>query len=104
MALAKEAELTLNEPSNSMKRPAKVLMPKSSDEVLVGREVWLKENEIGGMMIRQWIWMRLKGIVWFIAKNGKFMGWIGMTDEIRRKWCTGRAQVGGRSSLGNCLR
>ena len=85
MALAKEAELTLNEPEQFNETAGKGVNAKiDGDEVLVGREVWLKENEIGGIDDQAVDLDETQGYsLVYIAKNGKFMGWIGMTDEIR---------------------
>jgi Cd2+/Zn2+-exporting ATPase len=53
-------------------------------KIMVGREMWLNENEVTG---------DLKGSVdideatgfslVFVSRNGEFIGWVGMTDEIR---------------------
>ena len=54
------------------------------NKVLVGREVWLKENKIDGIDDQAVDLDETQGYsLVYIAKNGKFMGWIGMTDEIR---------------------
>jgi Cd2+/Zn2+-exporting ATPase len=85
MALAKEAELTLNEPEQFNETAGKGVNAKiDGDELLVGREVWLKENEIGGIDDQAVDLDETQGYsLVYIAKNGKFIGWIGMTDEIR---------------------
>jgi len=53
-------------------------------KIMVGREMWLSENDVSG---------DLKGSVdideaagfslVFVSRNGEFIGWVGMTDEIR---------------------
>nr|ADD93907.1 hypothetical protein [uncultured marine bacterium MedDCM-OCT-S08-C1605] len=60
----------MNEPEQFNETAGKGVNAKiDGDEVLVGREVWLKETKSAALMIRRWIWMRLKGIVWFTSQR-----------------------------------
>ncbi len=83
--LAAEVGLTLPEPVDFKEIAGKgVQATVEGDKIMVGREMWLNENEVTG---------DLKGSVdideaagfslVFVSRNGEFIGWVGMTDEIR---------------------
>ena len=85
MALAAEAGLELPDPKEFRETAGKgVQAVVEGDQVLVGREIWLNEHDVSG---------DLKGSVdideaagyslVFVSRNGQFIGWVGMTDEIR---------------------
>jgi Cd2+/Zn2+-exporting ATPase len=84
-ALAATAGLELSEPTDFKEIAGKgVQATVDGDKIMVGREMWLNENEVTG---------DLKGSVdideaagfslVFVSRNGEFIGWVGMTDEIR---------------------
>jgi Cd2+/Zn2+-exporting ATPase len=84
-ALAATAGLELSEPTDFKEIAGKgVQATVDGDKIMVGREMWLNENEVTG---------DLKGSVdideaagfslVFVSRNGEFIGWVGMTDKIR---------------------
>jgi len=83
--LAAKVGLKLPEPKDFKEIAGKgVQATVDGAKIMVGREMWLNENEVTG---------DLKGSVdideaagfslVFVSRNGKFIGWVGMTDEIR---------------------
>jgi Cd2+/Zn2+-exporting ATPase len=83
--LAAEVGLTLPEPTDFKEIAGKgVQATVDGAKIMVGREMWLNENEVTG---------DLKGSVdideaagfslVFVSRDGEFIGWVGMTDEIR---------------------
>ncbi|MDE2680385.1 MAG: cation-translocating P-type ATPase [Verrucomicrobiota bacterium] len=83
--LAATAGLELSEPTDFKEIAGKgVRATVDGDKIMVGREMWLTENDVTG---------DLKGSVdideaagfslVFVSRNGEFIGWVGMTDEIR---------------------
>ena len=83
--LAATAGLELSEPTDFKEIAGKgVRATVDGDKIMVGREMWLTENDVTG---------DLKGSVdideaagfslVLVSRNGEFIGWVGMTDEIR---------------------
>jgi Cd2+/Zn2+-exporting ATPase len=83
--LAAKVGLKLPEPKDFKEIAGKgVQATVDGAKIMVGREMWLNENEVTG---------DLKGSVdideaagfslVFVSRNGEFIGWVGMTDEIR---------------------
>jgi Cd2+/Zn2+-exporting ATPase len=53
-------------------------------EVLVGRAVWLEENEVAGDLHQSVDLDEAQGYsLVYVARDGEFIGWVGMTDEVR---------------------
>ncbi len=85
--LAATAGLELSEPTDFKEIAGKgVQATVDGAKIMVGREMWLTENDVIG---------DLKGSVdideaagfslVFVSRNGEFIGWVGMTDEIRHE-------------------
>ena len=99
MALAEKAELDLQEPKDFNETAGKgvrAVIKQSVEvdgeereqevEVLVGREVWLEENEVAGEIKGSVDLDETEGYsLVYVARDGQFMGWVGMTDEIREE-------------------
>ena len=55
-----------------------------SSEVLVGRAVWLEENNVAGDLHQSVDLDEAQGYsLVYVARDGEFIGWVGMTDEVR---------------------
>ena len=87
MTLASEAGLKLSEPENFNETAGKGVRAKvDGAEVLVGREMWLEENKISGDFKQSVDLDEAEGYsLVYVARDGKFIGWVGMTDEIREE-------------------
>ncbi len=86
-ALAAEAELELSDPEDFKETAGKgVEATVDGQKILVGREVWLKENEVSGDLTGSVDIDEAAGYsLVFVSRDGQFIGWVGMTDEIREE-------------------
>ena len=87
MTLADEAGLDLSEPEHFKETAGKGVRAKvNGAEVLVGRAVWLEENGIAGDFQESVDLDETEGYsLVYVARDGKFIGWVGMTDEVREE-------------------
>jgi len=87
MTLAGEAGLELSEPEDFNETAGKGVRAKvGGAEVLVGREMWLEENNIVGNFKQSVDLDEAEGYsLVYVARDGKFIGWVGMTDEVREE-------------------
>ena len=87
MTLASEAGLELSEPEDFNETAGKGVRAKvDGAEVLVGREMWLEENKISGNFKQSVDLDEAEGYsLVYVARDGKFIGWVGMTDEVREE-------------------
>ena len=87
MTLAAEAGLELSEPEDFNETAGKGVRAKvNGADVLVGREMWLEENKIGGDFKQSVDLDEAEGYsLVYVARDGEFMGWVGMTDEVREE-------------------
>ena len=99
MALAEEAELELSEPEDFNETAGKGVratikqtvgegddQKEISAEVLVGRAIWLEENEVAGDLKASVDLDETQGYsLVYVSRDGEFIGWVGMTDEIREE-------------------
>jgi Cd2+/Zn2+-exporting ATPase len=85
MTLATEAGVDLVEPKDFGETAGKgVKAQVDGQTVLVGRQIWLEENEVKGDIAGSVDLDETQGYsLIHIARNGEFIGWVGMTDEIR---------------------
>ena len=85
MTLAIEAGVDLVEPKDFGETAGKgVKAQVDGQTVLVGRQIWLEENEVKGDIAGSVDLDETQGYsLIHIARNGEFIGWVGMTDEIR---------------------
>ena len=85
MALAQEAGVDLVEPNDFGETAGKgVSAEVNGAKVLVGRQVWLEENEVAGDIAGSVDLDEAQGYsLVHVSRDGQFIGWVGMTDEIR---------------------
>jgi len=85
MALAQEAGVDLVEPKDFGETAGKgVSAEVDGAKVLVGRQVWLEENEVAGDIAGSVDLDEAQGYsLVHVSRDGQFIGWVGMTDEIR---------------------
>lgn len=83
--LAKEVGINPVDPSDFSETAGKGVKAKvNGNTVLVGRAQWLKDNGVSDDFMSTVDLNETEG--WslvFVAENGKFIGWIGMQDQIR---------------------
>ena len=83
--LAKEAEIELSEPSDFSETAGRGVSAKVENmAVIIGRSQWLKDNGVSGDFLNSVDLNEAEGFsVLFAARNGQFIGWIGLQDETR---------------------
>ena len=83
--LAKEAEIELSEPSDFSETAGRGVSAKVENmAVIIGRSQWLKDNGVSGDFLNSVDLNETEGFsVLFVARNGQFIGWIGLQDETR---------------------
>jgi Cd2+/Zn2+-exporting ATPase len=83
--VAKEANLLLSATDNFRETPGKgVTASVKSGKVIVGRSSFLKENNIDITAISDPGLQEEQGFsTLYVAKDGKYLGWIGMQDKTR---------------------
>ncbi|MEI6082967.1 MAG: cation-translocating P-type ATPase [Verrucomicrobiota bacterium] len=79
VALAKEANVPLTEPQNFREEPGQgVIANVTGGQVVSGRASWLKAN---GVTVDD---VDSEGSsVIFVAQNGRYLGWVGLQDQVR---------------------
>lgn len=99
MVLAEEAELELTKPVDFNETAGKGVRAtikqtvndngeekETTSEVLVGRAIWLEENEVNGDLKGSVDLDETQGYsLIYVSRDGEFIGWVGMTDEIREE-------------------
>ena len=85
LTLAKEAGVELIEPKDFKETAGKgVAASLEGQSVLVGRQVWLEENNVNGDIAQSVDLDETEGYsLVHVSRGGEFIGWVGMTDEIR---------------------
>jgi Cd2+/Zn2+-exporting ATPase len=83
--LAVEAGLKLSDPKDFKEIAGKgVQATVDGAKILVGREMWLNEIGVTGDLTGSVDIDEAAGYsLVFVSRNGEFIGWVGMTDEIR---------------------
>ncbi|MBO7107253.1 MAG: cadmium-translocating P-type ATPase, partial [Verrucomicrobia bacterium] len=83
--LAKEAEIELSEPSDFSETAGRGVSAKVDNmAVIIGRSQWLKDNGVSGDFLNSVDLNEAEGFsVLFVARDGQFIGWIGLQDETR---------------------
>ena len=79
VALAKEANLALVEPQDFREEPGQgVIATVTGTKVVSGRATWLQAH---GITVAE---VDTEGLsVIFVAQNGRYLGWIGLQDQVR---------------------
>ncbi len=85
VALAKEAEVTLSKPEDFREEPGQgVSATVDGQRLISGRASWLKSNGIGDAALERAEISEAEGYsVIFVAYGGKYLGWIGLQDQVR---------------------
>jgi len=85
MTLAKEAAVVLEEPEDFTEVAGIGVKAKvDGQSILVGRQVLLEENNVEGDITGAVDIDETQGYsLVHVSRDGKFIGWVGMTDEIR---------------------
>ncbi|HYE31173.1 MAG TPA: cation-translocating P-type ATPase [Methylomirabilota bacterium] len=83
--LASEAGVPLPEPANFVETAGRgVKASVDGSAVLVGREQWLKDNAVQGNFHEAVDLNEVEGYsLLYVARNGQFLGWIGLRDKTR---------------------
>ncbi|MFC1737655.1 heavy metal translocating P-type ATPase [Planctomycetota bacterium] len=83
--VAKEANLELPPPDNFQEHPGKgVTALVNSADIIVGRDTFLKENNIDMSNITEAEFHEEQGFsTLYVAKDSKCIGWIGLQDKTR---------------------
>ena len=83
--IAKEAKLSLHSPENFRETPGKgVTAVVNSAKIMVGRDTFLKENNINVHNVSDPALHEEQGFsTLYVAKDSKCIGWIGMQDKTR---------------------
>ena len=83
--LAGEAGVPLVEPKDFAETAGRGIKASvDGATILIGRAQWLKDNGVGEDLARAVDVNETEGFsLIFIAKNGKFIGWVGLQDETR---------------------
>lgn len=83
--LAGEAGVPLAEPKDFAETAGRGIKANvDGATILIGRAQWLKDNHVGEDFTKAVDVNETEGFsLIFIAKNGKFIGWVGLQDETR---------------------
>jgi len=83
--VAKEANLSLSMPENFQEVPGKgVTATVDSSEILIGRDTFLKENDVDVSNISDPALHEEQGFsTLYVAKDTKCIGWVGLQDKTR---------------------
>lgn len=84
-ALAEEAGLQLADPQDFTEVTGRGVKARVNGEwVLVGRELWMREQNVTGEYSSKVDVKEAEGYsLVFVSVGGKFIGWIGLTDQVR---------------------
>ncbi|WCJ59187.1 cation-translocating P-type ATPase [Fontisphaera persica] len=84
-ALAEEVNVPLAEPQNFAETAGRgVKAQVEGAEVLVGRAQWLQDHGLQGDFLKSVDLNETEGFsLIFVARQGRFLGWIGLRDETR---------------------
>jgi Cd2+/Zn2+-exporting ATPase len=83
--LADEAGVPLTEPKNFTETAGRGIKAEvDGATILVGRAQWLKDNGVGEDVMKSVDLNETEGFsLIFVAKGGKFIGWLGLQDQTR---------------------
>jgi Zn2+/Cd2+-exporting ATPase len=83
--LSEEAGVPLIEPQNFSETAGRGIKAQvEGSEIVIGRAQWLRDNGIEEDFMQTVDLNETEGFsLIFVAKDGKFVGWIGLRDEIR---------------------
>ncbi len=97
VALADEVDLNLAEPEDFTETAGKGVSARiNGATVLVGRQAWMEENDVGGDFEGSVDLDETQGYsLVFVARDGKYIGWIGMSDQTREEAAEAMAALKG---------
>ena len=83
--LAEEAGVPLVEPKNFVETAGRgISADVNGERILVGRAQWLKDNQVSEDFLKSADLNETEGVsLIFVARNGKFIGWLGLQDQTR---------------------
>jgi len=85
--LANEVDLELVEPEDFTETAGKGVSARiNGASVLVGRQAWMEENDVEGDFEGSVDLDETQGYsLVFVARDGKYIGWVGMSDQTREE-------------------
>jgi len=85
VALAEQAGVTLAEPKDFAETAGRgVKAMVNGATVIVGRAQWLRDNGLSDEFMAKVDLPEVEGFsLLFVAREGRFLGWLGLQDEIR---------------------
>ena len=83
--LAQEAGVPLLEPKNFAETPGRGIKAEvEGPTIVVGRAQWLKDNGVTDDVMKSVDLNETEGFsLIFVARNGRFIGWLGLQDQTR---------------------
>jgi len=83
--LAQDAGVPLSEPKNFAEAAGRgIKADVDSATIVVGRALWLKDSGVAEDVMKSVDLNETEGFsLIFVARNGKFIGWLGLQDETR---------------------
>lgn len=83
--LAQDASVSLAEPKNFAETAGRgIKADVDGATIVVGRAQWLKDSGVGEDVMKSVDLNETEGFsLIFVARNGKFIGWLGLQDETR---------------------
>jgi Cd2+/Zn2+-exporting ATPase len=83
--LAEEAGVPLVEPKHFAETAGRgITADVNGERILVGRAQWLKDNQVSEDFLKTADLNETEGVsLIFVARNGKFIGWLGLQDQTR---------------------
>ncbi len=83
--LAEEAGVPLVEPKHFAETAGRgITADVNGERILVGRAQWLKDNQVSEDLLKSPDLNETEGVsLIFVARNGRFIGWLGLQDQTR---------------------
>jgi len=83
--LADEAGVPLVEPKDFSEAPGRGIKARvDGAEVIIGRAQWLKDNGLAEDVMKPVDLNETEGFsLIFVARNGRYIGWVGLQDQVR---------------------
>ena len=83
--LAGEAGVPLVEPKHFAETAGRgITADVNGERILVGRAQWLKDNQVSEDLLKSPDLNETEGVsLIFVARNGRFIGWLGLQDQTR---------------------
>ena len=93
--LAEEAGVPLDEPKDFSETAGRGIQAKlDSEAIVIGRAQWLRDNGVGDDFEKSVDLKETEGFsLVFVARHGKYIGWIGLQDETRAEAREGLAEL-----------